>query len=458
MPTTGAMLPSWLASIITWAVPDYHDKKPYDRTNAWILAAPLVLILLQIHLLIRYDPASTWLCRASLIPIITLLAFKSAFGLYYTIDQSGQMHGRGQALNATLGCAAVVMVIRSLENGLAFRRPQLKVGKTAQSKGATNGGMGKSTSSANSAADEMPLYFPGTRWPLELDLLLNVRAIGWQHGIKDGAPALPVPTYTWRERWHWIAQRMADVPVYFLLYDAFCVLLDEKRFNVHVGNRIGGSIWDCTRGSFGAAGPYLICIAFASMFVSLQCVVHAIMASLSVGLLGDLPSRWDPPITRVPWMSTSIAQFWSHRWHQMLRVTFMTVGYWPVRDFLRPIAGRRIAHIAAICGTFLASGIIHEVGRMAMVPGFAITSVTLFFAIQPLAVFGEQMFERCTGRRVRGFWGWLWCVTWILGTAPLLIEGYNQAGFTAAKNQHVGVTRRPIMLMLDWWDRAFNGM
>lgn len=410
-------LPSWLMSIVTWAVPDFYDKKRYDRTNAWFSVATLPLLLLQIHLLIRYDPKSTWLWRASLIPIISLLALRSAFGFYYAVEQNtGQLEGRGQSFNASLGCAAVVSIIRSLEYGVALQRPRFKVRKPQSSKAAN--GIDKAASPA-----KMPLFFPGTRWPLELDLLLNVRALGWEHGIKDGAPALPVPTYTWPERKQWIWKRMARVPVYFVLLDAFCVLLVEKRFNVHAGTGVGGSVWDCRNGSFGWAGPYLICVAFASIFVSLQCMVHATMASLSIALFDDLPSRWDPPITRAPWFSTSVAGFWSKRWHQMLRVTFMTVGFWPVRAMLRPIAGRRIANIAAICGTFLVSGILHEAGRAAMVPdGFTITPITLFFAIQPAAIFGEQLFEHSTGRRVRGFWGWLWTVTWVLGTVPLLME------------------------------------
>ncbi|CDW97353.1 hypothetical protein [Sporisorium scitamineum] len=320
------------------------------------------------------------------------------------------------------------------------------------SNGATNG------TDKSARSTEMPLYFPGTRWPLELDLLLNLRALGWEHGIKDGAPALPVPTYTSSERRQWIWNRIKTVPLYFVLYDAFCVLLNDKRFNVHAGNRVGGSLWDCAKGSFGVAGPYLICIAFASIFVSLQSMVHPMAASLSIALFGDLPSRWSPRITRSPFLSTSTAEFWSKRWHQMLRVTFMTVGYWPVRDLLQPIAGRRFANMAAICGTFLVSGIIHELGRVAMVPGLAFTDVTLFFVMQPAAIFAEQFFEHCTGRRVRGFFGWLWSVVWILGTAPLLMQGYNVGGYTAAKNKYLGFTQRPITLMLDWWDRTSNGL
>ncbi len=42
----------------------------------------------------------------------------------------------------------------------------------------------------------------------------------------------------------------------------------------------------------------------------------------------------------------------------------MTAGYWPVRFALRPIAGRRVANIAAIWGAFFASGILHEAAEL----------------------------------------------------------------------------------------------
>lgn len=406
-----------LTSAWKWAVPDFYDKRPYDASNVWVLAAPMPLIALQIHLLIRYKPASTWLFRASLIPFVCLLALRTAYAFYYRVDGEGQLDGRGQHVNITLGCGAICMVVWSLGWGLAWRRPQLKVAK-----GETNGSEKSIDKDANSSP--MPIFFPGTYVPLELDLLLNIRGVGWEHGVKDGAPALPVRDYTSRERRAWILSCLAPLPFYFLLYDAIFVLIEDTRFNMHARTRYGGSLWDCSQGLFGAASPWLICIAYASSFVCVQYMLHAVFACIAIGLFGDRPSRWDPPAVRWPWVSTSVGEFWSKRWHQYLRFTFMTAGYWPVRNALRPIAGRKVANIAAIFGAFLASGIVHDLGRVALspVPGFAITEVTLFFAVQPVAIFGEQIWEYYTGRKVRGFWGWLWTVTFVLSTSPLLLQ------------------------------------
>ncbi|GAC98719.1 hypothetical protein PHSY_006313 [Pseudozyma hubeiensis SY62] len=445
------------------------------------------LIFAQIHLLLRYDPKTTWLLRASLIPFVMLLSLRSAYAYYYMVDGEGQLDGRCQSVNVTLGCAAIVAIIRSLEFGLATQRPRLKTREVANNgnRTSTNNGREKDDSTLVASTDPLPTFFPGTNCPLELDLLLNVRALGWQHGIKDDAPALPALVFDSRQRWDWILKRAVLIPFYYLVYDVVLVLNQEPRFNPNADSKVGGSIWIHREGSFGVAGPYLNCLAFGTSFVCIQYMLHTMLASISVALFHDLPSRWNPPIMRYPWLSTSVAHFWSRRWHQTLRVTFMTVGYWPVRAALLGVAGRRIANIAGICGVFLVSGIIHDLGSAAITPGFGITKVTLFFAIQPVAMFGEQMFERCTRRKVHGFWGWLWAVAWILGTAPLLIEvgfyrrrseknenftdqmnanlyfsseqAYSMGGMMASI-QYEGITRRPVRFLLDCWDQSINGV
>ncbi|KAJ9478749.1 MBOAT_2 domain-containing protein [Pseudozyma hubeiensis] len=450
----GAGLAAW-----KWAVPDFHDKKPHSGSTALLAVAMMPLILVQIHLLIRYDPKTTWLLRASLIPFVTLLSLRSAYAYYHMVDGEGQLDGRSQATNSTIACGAIAAIIRSLEFGLAMQRPRLKTRRVELNGHGTGNSNGreKSNNTHVESPDPLPTFFPGTYCPLELDLLSNIRALGWEHGIKDDAPALPAPTYTSRQRWDWILKRAAAIPLYYLVYDVFVVLNQEPRFNPNADSRIGGSIWASTESSFGVAGPYLNCIAFGASFVCTQYMMHTMLASIFVGVFHDLPSRWDPPLVRYPWLSTSVADFWSRRWHQTLRVTFMTVGYWPVRAALIGVAGRRIAIMAAICGVFLVSGVFHDLATSATIPGFGITKITLFFAIQPIAMFGENMFEQWTGRKVQGFWGWLWAATWILGAAPILIEAFSMSGMLASM-QPGGITRRPVRFLLDCWDRSFNGV
>lgn len=483
--------PSWgpaLTSLSKWTIPDFYDKVPYDSSNVWILVSPMPFVFLQIHLLLRYDPKTTLLLRASLIPIIVILSLRSAFAFYYKVTGEGQLDGRGQHLNITVGCGAFSNIAWSLGWGLTLQRPRFKV-RPSQSNGSDKSSERDVATTKKATLTSMPLCFPGTFVPLELDLLINIRGVGWEHGIKNGAPALPVPTFTSRQRWAWIRERLKPVPFYFLLYDAIFVLIEDRRFNVHSVGATGGSIWECRQGSFGVAGPYLICFAYASSFVCVQHLLHTVFGCLAVGFFGDIPSRWDPPAVDVPWISSSVGEFWGRRWHQYLRITFMTVGYWPVRSFLTPIAGRRVANIAAIFGAFMASGLVHDLGRVTLAPkpGFAITEVSLFFAIQPLAIFAEQVWHYYTGHRVQGVLGWIWTMIWLLITSPLLFEvrsnirileidlesellltsvlpcafyspkqTMNRDGMLASENMTLALTQRPVTLMLDWWDRKFN--
>ncbi|KAI3492160.1 hypothetical protein L1887_43449 [Cichorium endivia] len=463
--------------LVRWAVPDFHDKTPYNSSNVWTLAAPILIIGIQIHLLLRYNPSTTLPLRASLIPVATIFALKGAYAHYYTDTGADQLNGRGQHVNIAIGCGAMCMIIWTFRWGLVGQRPRLKVAqKPAESNAKSAGVPDRKTS----AVEELPLYFPGTRWPLELDLLFGIRGIGWERGIKDGVPAFPVPFFTLRQRWRWVLRTLAPVPLYYLVYDAIFTLIGDERFNVHAGSATGGSIWACRQGFFGAAGPYLMCAAYGITFTCSMYLQHAIVASIAVGLFGDLPLRWDPPAFRQPWLSTSVHQFWSKRWHQYLRFSFLAAGFWPVQPLVQGMLGRRAAYAVGTFGAFLASAAVHHFGSAAVTPGHNLRNleVAMFFIIQPLAIFGEQLWQHCTGHRVRGFFGWLWTMTWMLATAPLLFDvspfgswsqrstcpavltrldrvrpqTLTRAGMLSAPSISFGLTQHYLPRALDWWD------
>ncbi|GAC72440.1 hypothetical protein PANT_7c00102 [Moesziomyces antarcticus T-34] len=400
--------------LVRWAVPDFHDKTPYDSSNVWTLAALILIIGIQIHLLLRYNPSTTLPLRASLIPVATIFALKGAYAHYYTDTGADQLNGRGQHVNIAIGCGAMCMIIWTFRWGLVGQRPRLKVAqKPAESNAKSAGVPDRKTS----AVEELPLYFPA-----------------WHQ---------PVPFFTLRQRWRWVLRTLAPVPLYYLVYDAIFTLIGDDRFNVHAGSATGGSIWACRQGFFGAAGPYLMCAAYGITFTCSMYLQHAAVASIAVGLFGDPPLRWDPPAFRQPWLSTSVHQFWSKRWHQYLRFSFLAAGFWPVQPLVQGMLGRRAAYAVGTFGAFLASAAVHHFGSAAVTPGHNLGNleVAMFFIIQPLAIFGEQLWQHCTGYRVRGFFGWLWTMTWMLATAPLLFDSIS-----------FGLTQHYLPRALDWWD------
>jgi len=115
-----------------------------------------------------------------------------------------------------------------------------------------------------------------------------------------------------------------------------------------------------------------------------------------------------PPVMDDPWSSDSLHVFWSKRWHQLLRQTFMVYGgvpgKWLAGDF------------GMIFGAFLASGLYHELSVYAMGRGFD-HRVTLFFLSQAFLLIGERYWRRLTGYRVGGWIGryWVYTVIFFLG-------------------------------------------
>jgi hypothetical protein len=94
-----------------WAVPDFHDKTAYDSLNLWTIAAPVLVIAIQIHLLLRFDPSTTLPLGASLVPIATIFALRCAYAHYYTDIGADQLNGRGQHPNIAIECGAMCMII-----------------------------------------------------------------------------------------------------------------------------------------------------------------------------------------------------------------------------------------------------------------------------------------------------------------------------------------------------------
>ena len=144
---------------------------------------------------------------------------------------------------------------------------------------------------------------------------------------------------------------------------------------------------------------------------------------LGVGLLGQTETQW-PPLTDNPFKADSISNFWARRWHQMLRRTFIVMGGIPGGW----IAGRP----GAVLGTFIASGLFHEFGAYAIGRGIDHT-VTLFFAVQGVAVILERLWHRWTGYYVRGWGGRAWAYLVMVPLGQICCELYS--GFSDPRQE-----------------------
>ncbi|KAG6328134.1 hypothetical protein ID866_10955 [Astraeus odoratus] len=119
-------------------------------------------------------------------------------------------------------------------------------------------------------------------------------------------------------------------------------------------------------------------------------------------------------------MATSVRDFWSHRWHQLARRTFIFLGGWP----LSAVFGRT----GYILGSFLVSGIYHHIIILALNGGVEIWCMPVSFGMMGVGVILEHWFSLLTGRKVGGWVGWLWTVGWVLGWGNMMVDGFARAG------------------------------
>lgn len=135
-------------------------------------------------------------------------------------------------------------------------------------------------------------------------------------------------------------------------------------------------------------------------------MVYELVTLFAVGVCDNSPKNW-PPVMDHPFSSDSMHKFWAKHWHQLLRQTFYIFGGYP---------GKLIAgELGMLFGTFLASGLFHELAMLSMGRGSDHT-VTVFFLLQGVILVLERLWRKTTGRRVRGFWGrvWVYFVVFIL--------------------------------------------
>ncbi|KAG0171868.1 hypothetical protein DFQ28_000196 [Apophysomyces sp. BC1034] len=162
---------------------------------------------------------------------------------------------------------------------------------------------------------------------------------------------------------------------------------------------------------------------FQSVVLVLTCLVP--LPAVSQKLHRNLASFVQrPPLFDKPWLSRSVHELWSQRWHQIFRPIFYRIAYKPSRTlFASPAIGRALGMFAV----FLMSGLMHDYIMLAMIgrhqwqqPGL-LGYQTLFFVIQALAsiVSVSPLFPRLPSWLAR-----LLTILFVICTAPLFLAPY----------------------------------
>ncbi|KAL9938827.1 hypothetical protein V8E36_002546 [Tilletia maclaganii] len=397
----GQLLHSVYAALVDYCFPNGGlsnlDARPLI-SPADVLTIPL-LHLLAIHLLLRYPRhrLSRALRQFVLLPLTLASGLRVAFGLTLegqecTRGPSGVPRWGGKqqtkiSVGIYLLCYSVIKMVEwsfyptprlqeplvEVERRLALQRR----GSSAADRTA-NGGKGNGTArnEEEGADDEapttLPIFYPGTMIPLELDLLCNVRGLGWDWGPRlSGTADCPLPTplalvsssadsptaiKQWRAaRIQWLRARLRFLLVTYIFLDLVDSLHKSEVLwglsagegapvidgvvaregldlgSVSVGARL---VLTVTTGVFSpnamALWPSLLSV-LAVLPTTVLPPNSALMRAWQRHIFCD-PAHWSPTIIdRRVWRVGSCRRLWGAHWHQVLRRCFMVGAYWPVK-------------------------------------------------------------------------------------------------------------------------------
>jgi len=237
-----------------------------------------------------------------------------------------------------------------------------------------------------------------------VELIHTMRGLKWKFGQGMHIPKETKP----QDRVPFLRATFVSFVQNFLLLD----LLDSTiKLFPGVGSPVGGSmfyanlqpIWRYTVSTF------IHIMTGTSILVGFG-MVYDLVTLLAVLSLNSSPTSW-PPVLDHPWTADSMHVFWSKRWHQLLRQTFVVLGGYP---------GKWIAgDLGMLFGIFIASGLFHECAMYSMGRGFDHT-VAIFFTLQGPILILERMWARLTSRRVGGLTGRLWVYSILfIGAQPM---------------------------------------
>jgi hypothetical protein len=140
-----------------------------------------------------------------------------------------------------------------------------------------------------------------------------------------------------------------------------------------------------------------------------------------VGILSQSPKAW-PPLFWHPFASQCLQEFWSIRWHQALRRTFLVFGGLPGSWISNKLRLRR--GVGLVFGTFVASGLFHEIPLYANGRTWD-WSMLQFFIAHAFFVLLERTWKKVTGRPVRGWLGRLWVFLTVVGLGQRTCEHFS---------------------------------
>lgn len=251
------------------------------------------------------------------------------------------------------------------------------------------------------------------------DLMNDQRGIGWSFGRHT---YLPPNSHASASRGRFILSLLPTLAkdVFFLFACPLgMALLSPPTF----ASPLGGSIFHAALSPL----PRLLVASGVTALLGLStwhgidlaytlCVLLVFVLPPSNGLPPADPALW-PPLARSPWRATSVAQFWSECWHQLMRRIYVVWGGKP--------GGRIAGRAGAIMGAFVVSEVEHALGIWQLSGKLDFQG---FFVLMGVGIILEEAFTKLTGVKVGGWTGRVWALSWVVGWGTLLANAWLKQG------------------------------
>ncbi|KAH9022942.1 hypothetical protein EDB85DRAFT_2119593 [Lactarius pseudohatsudake] len=371
--------------------PDPALRQPF--TNAAFLPFSLSYYAMAVLVILPH----TFVLRLSLLPFVLWQAWRCAVGLNLSAGLALSLGvENGDRLihwDLIYVVGVIVMALRSTDWALT-RKPLRRYEPFAE---------------GQHDPVERPLTIPNVLLDA-CDLLCNQRGIRWSWGSKSFLRTLP-PSPS-------LAAVVFKLLLKLTVYDMAIYIV--RRIRPLLDTPAGDTFFDPHLDPLprAALAGFLTLCGGLIAYTNIDMMYH-IASLVGRGLLRQPAADW-PAVSARPWTATSIADFWSFRWHQFLRHTLIKFGARP--------GGALFGRPGALLGAFGISAVLHYVGMWGVGRGLEFSSAGAFFVLMGVGVVLERIWQRTTGTQVRGFWGWVWTMGWTLFWGTFMLDGWARHG------------------------------
>ncbi|KAH9954276.1 hypothetical protein BC827DRAFT_1143989 [Russula dissimulans] len=347
---------------------------------------------------------NTFVLKLSLLPFIVWQGWSCAVGLNFSMALAESIgHPNGDRLrfwNMSYVISLLFMGLRSFEWTFMkkpIRKYELRKGQDAPV--------------------ERELTIPNVLLDA-LDLFCNQRGIGWSWSHNP----FPAASRTASAPPHSIAGVWATLLLKLTALDTAQYIM--QRVSPAINQPGGSSIFNPSLALLPRVGGAALSATCGGVwaYTMVDSLYH--IATLIGRILLRQPAAEWPRLSHRPWLSTSLREFWSFRWHQFFRHFFVVFGARP--------AGALFGLPGAVMGAFATSGLIHYLGLWGLGYGTEFSSAGGFFLFMGVGVIMEDAFQRATGTPVRGWLGWLWTMLWTLLWGIFMLDGWARHGVLAS--------------------------